>query len=68
MGVSGTVFNNGEVYYTNEAQSDKYLNSDIDVNQVIFVQNLMIGPVYVQRKDGTLDATGVVHLYNKRSA
>lgn len=47
LGVTGFVFNNGELYICNKATKDSKFSSDIDnLGSQGDVNNFMIGPIY----------------------
>uniref|UniRef100_A0A7S3J7C4 GAF domain-containing protein n=1 Tax=Euplotes harpa TaxID=151035 RepID=A0A7S3J7C4_9SPIT len=63
LGITGLVFQTGEVYICNQATTDRKFMADIDnLSSIIEVDNFMIGPIFNDKKSSPV---GIVQLMNK---
>lgn len=61
LGITGSVFQSGQVYISNTAKTDRRFMPDIDnLSSSIEVDTFMIGPIYINDKP-----VGVIQLINK---
>ena len=65
LGITGIVFQSGEIYISNKATKETKMRSDIDnLSSCTDVYNFMIGPIYGENKETPI---GIVQFFNKKS-
>lgn len=68
LGVTGYVFNHGEVYICNKATKDTKYSSDIDnLSPIGDINSFMIGPIYGHKDNDNKKAPiGIIQFLNKK--